>query len=145
MTGRRILLIEDDLFLGELLVESMQRHRNVTVSWFVRARYSADKNRAAAIEFIDVNGAVFSFAEPARSFDLAFCDWRLKMSPLSGVEVTRALAPSGLKIIASSGLASLNDDLVAAGAHSGIDKDKLFSRSLKEPDFIEKLCPPRAD
>jgi hypothetical protein len=138
---RRILLIEDDLFLGELLIEALQRFDNVAVTWFVRARPTAI---AGSIEFIDVNGAAHSFADLAGSFDLAFCDWRLKMSPLSGVEVTRALSVSGLKVIASSGLSTLNDELIAAGAHSGIDKDKLFSRALKEPDFIEKLCPPRA-
>jgi CheY-like chemotaxis protein len=76
----------------------------------------------------------------ASDFDLAFVDYRLKMSIMSGIEVTRKLASAKLKVIASSGLFTLNEELIAAGASAAIDKDKIIGRALKEPDFIEKLC-----
>jgi phosphoribosylformimino-5-aminoimidazole carboxamide ribonucleotide (ProFAR) isomerase len=64
------------------------------------------------------------------------------MSTMTGIEVTRKLASAAtkLKVIASSGLFTLNDELIAAGASAAIDKDKIIGRALKEPDFIEKLC-----
>ncbi len=140
-TARKVLLIEDDLSLGELLVLCLTRHSDVTVSWFVRARLSAE---CQDLVLMDADGkeVVFTAKALASDFDLAFVDYRLKMSIMSGIEVTRKLASARLKVIASSGLFSLNDELIAAGASCAIDKDKIIGRALKEPDFIEKLCSP---
>jgi CheY-like chemotaxis protein len=134
-------LIEDDLSLGELLVLCLTRHSRVTVSWFVRARLSAESQD---LVLMDANGeeVVFNAQSLVSDFDLAFVDYRLKMSTLSGIQVTRKLASAKLKVIASSGLFTLNDELIAAGASCAIDKDKIIGRALKEPDFIEKLCSP---
>ncbi|MFA6210756.1 MAG: hypothetical protein WCT03_19145 [Candidatus Obscuribacterales bacterium] len=136
--GKRVLLIEDDLSLGELLVICLTRDSNVTVSWFVRARLSADQD--LVLMEADGREVVFTAKALASDFDIAFVDYRLKMSAMTGVEVTRKVAASKLKVIASSGLSSLNDELIAAGASAAIDKDKIIGRAIKEPDFVEKLC-----
>lgn len=136
--GRRVLLIEDDLSLGELLVICLTRDSNVTVSWFVRARLSADQD--LVLMQADGREVVFTARALASDFDIAFVDYRLKMSAMTGIEVTRKVAASKLKVIASSGLFTLNDELIAAGASAAIDKDKIIGRALKEPDFVEKLC-----
>ena len=138
-TARKVLLIEDDLSLGELLVLCLTRQSHVTVSWFVRARLSADRQDLILMA-ADGMEVVFNARSLVSDFDLAFVDYRLKMSTLSGIQVTRKLASARLKVIASSGLFSLNDELIAAGASCAIDKDKIIGRALKEPDFIEKLC-----
>lgn len=138
-TARKVLLIEDDLSLGELLVVCLTRNSNVAVSWFVRARLSAESQDLVLMD-ADGKEVVFSAQSLVSDFDLAFVDYRLKMSTLSGIQVTRKLASAKLKVIASSGLFSLNDELIAAGASCAIDKDKIIGRALKEPDFIEKLC-----
>ena len=142
--ARKVLLIEDDLSLGELLVLCLTRHSNVTVSWFVRARLSAESQDLVLMD-ADGKEVVFNAQSLVSDFDLAFVDYRLKMSTLSGVEVTRKLASAKLasaklKVVASSGLFSLNDELIAAGASCAIDKDKIMGRALKEADFVEKLC-----
>ncbi|MBP9091836.1 response regulator transcription factor [bacterium] len=137
--GRRVLLIEDDLSLGELLVICLTKNSNVAVSWFVRARLSANSQDLILME-ADGREVVFTMKALASDFDLAFVDYRLKMSIMSGIEVTRKLASAKLKVIASSGLFTLNEELIAAGATAAIDKDKIIGRALKEPDFIEKLC-----
>ncbi len=138
-TARKVLLIEDDLSLGELLVVCLTRNSNVAVSWFVRARLSAESQDLVLMD-ADGKEVVFNAQSLVSDFDLAFVDYRLKMSTLSGIQVTRKLASAKLKVIASSGLFSLNDELIAAGASCAIDKDKIIGRALKEPDFIEKLC-----
>jgi CheY-like chemotaxis protein len=136
---RKVLLIEDDLSLGELLVICLTRNSNVAVSWFVRARLSAESQDLVLME---AGGREVVFTDEAivSGFDLAFVDYRLKMSTMTGIEVTRKVAATKLKVIASSGLFTLNEELIAAGASRAIDKDKIIGRALKEPDFIEKLC-----
>lgn len=138
-TGRKVLLIEDDLSLGELLVICLTRNSNVAVSWFVRARLSAESQDLVLME-ADGREVVFTDEAIVSGFDLAFVDYRLKMSTMTGIEVTRKVAATKLKVIASSGLFTLNEELIAAGASRAIDKDKIIGRALKEPDFIEKLC-----
>ncbi len=136
---RKVLLIEDDLSLGELLVICLTRNSNVAVSWFVRARLSAESQDLLLME-ADGREVVFTDEAIVSGFDLAFVDYRLKMSTMTGIEVTRKVAATKLKVIASSGLFTLNEELIAAGASRAIDKDKIIGRALKEPDFIEKLC-----
>ncbi|MBA4073736.1 MAG: hypothetical protein C0508_01760 [Cyanobacteria bacterium PR.023] len=136
---RKVLLIEDDLSLGELLVICLTRNSNVAVSWFVRARLSAESQDLVLME-ADGREVVFTDEAIVSGFDLAFVDYRLKMSTMTGIEVTRKVAATKLKVIASSGLFTLNEELIAAGASRAIDKDKIIGRALKEPDFIEKLC-----
>ncbi|CAN5485086.1 hypothetical protein BH11CYA1_BH11CYA1_20560 [soil metagenome] len=139
MAGRRVLLIEDDLSLGELLVLCLTRKSTVAVSWFVRARLSAD-SKDLVLMSADGREEVFTAEAVFGGFDIAFVDYRLKISTMTGIEVTRKLAAAKLKVIASSGLFTLNEELIAAGASRAIDKDKIIGRAIKEPDFVEKLC-----
>lgn len=134
MKKYKILIVEDDLTLGELLLRVFSRRENVSVTWYVRAR----RDGAGALIFMDADGAEFSFCEQA--FDLAFVDWQLKMSSLSGLEVTRELCARAMVVVAASGDPSLNSQLVEAGARIGITKDRLFSRALEEADFVEQLA-----
>lgn len=139
---RHVLLVEDDLLLGELLVSVFTRHGTATVSWFVRAKPKAD---SSGFVLIDPDGCESIFdpligLNQNQPVDIAFVDYRLKMSPLTGLEVTRKLTAYGVKVIACSGLPWFNDEMIAAGAQGGLTKDTLFSRALHESDFIDQLC-----
>lgn len=140
ITLRHVLLIEDDLTLGELLVNVFTRHGAATVLWFVRAR-PVEVIDSKGLVLIDPDGreSVFPMQKP---FDIAFVDYRLKMSQLTGLEVTRKLTAGGVKVIACSGLSCLNEEMLQAGAQAGMEKDKIFSRALRESDFINQLCSP---
>lgn len=137
-----MLLVEDDLSLGELLVSVFTRYGTTTVSWFVRAKSKPD---GTGLVLIDPDGHESIF-DPLtglnlnQPIDIAFVDYRLKMSPLTGLEVTSLLTTYGVKVIACSGLPWFNDEMIAAGAQGGLTKDALFSRALHEPDFIDQLC-----
>lgn len=128
----RILLVEDSLELGELLVEVLERSSRVKVAWFVRARRSGS-------ELLLMNADGLEEVFDKADYDLAFVDWQLKMSSLAGIDVCRELAGRGTTVVAASGDSSLNNQMVAAGAKIGIAKDKIFSRGLAEPDFVETL------
>jgi len=161
ITPRHILLVEDDLFLGELLVSALRRYRDgdcetVKVSWFVRARMQAAPDGGMSLVLMDPDGHEFFFSErrfshsklsgpelstePTEPIDFAFVDYRLKSSALTGLEVTRKLTASGVKVIACSGLPWLNDEMIKAGAKFGLEKDKIFSRAISESDFLDQIC-----
>jgi DNA-binding response OmpR family regulator len=129
MTKRKILLVEDDITLGDLLVYALGK-RDYEVTWFCRARLDS----AGKLIFINDRGVETDFdasadadtkADGAR---YALVDSRLKGSVMQGVDVTRALVARGVKVIAISGLSSLNKELIAAGALGGIEKFDIVSR-----------------
>jgi CheY-like chemotaxis protein len=129
-----VVLVEDNLEMGELLSEVLSRHGSVQVSWYVRARRQADSD-----ELIFMDAAGMENAFDSDHCHLAFVDWQLKMSSLTGLEVTRELAGRGVKVVASSGDSHLNAQMVKAGARIGLAKDRLFSRAIDEFDLVEKL------
>ncbi len=128
--SKRLLLVEDDLSLGELLTSVFDKTGH-GVTWFCRARI---QNATLILMDADGNESVFK----SESYELAFVDFRLKGSPLDGPEVTSFLVQAGLPVVATSGLPSLNDVLIQAGARGGISKDQLFSRVLRKELVIDR-------
>ena len=127
----KVLLIEDDLILGEFLHDGLVRAGYVT-SWFVRARLDSKQDGSTCVLLSDLDGS--QQALDASAFDLALVDKRLKGSPVDGPEVVRCIAPS-VPVVAISGLEVLNQEMIDAGASFGIAKDELFSRLLNGARF----------
>lgn len=123
MPSQKLLFIEDDLVLGDLLMEMFCRTRH-GVSWFVRARVSPD-----GLVLMDANG-VERLLVP-EDYELALVDYRLKGSELDGPEVTSYLVARKIPVVGISGLPQLNSLLINAGARGGVAKDDLFSRILR--------------
>ncbi|MGD9682060.1 MAG: hypothetical protein AB7W16_12820 [Candidatus Obscuribacterales bacterium] len=133
MPCQKLLLIEDDLTLGELLV-SILKETGHGVTWFVRARFSGEPDEGLIL--MDADGAESKL--DCSGFELALIDWRLKGSPINGPEVIPVVVRGGLPVVGISGLSSLNEELTAAGARSALVKDELMSRLLKGKLVIEK-------
>jgi len=131
---KKILLVEDDITLGDLIVLALAR-QDIAVTWFVRARMEeAGEKQDGKIVFMNDRGVETSFdagqlRDAAASFEFAFVDYRLKGSAMEGLEVTRELSRHGIPVVACSGLASLNDQMIEAGAVAGMEKHEIFSRS----------------
>jgi DNA-binding response OmpR family regulator len=128
--SKSLLLVEDDLSLGELLTSVFAKTGH-GVTWFCRARI-----QDANLVLMDTDGNENVFKTD--SYELALVDFRLKGSPLDGPEVTAFLVKAGLPVVAISGLPSLNDVLIQAGARGGISKDQLFSRVLRKEVVIDR-------
>ncbi len=129
----KVLLIEDDVFLGELITESLVRHA-VEVTWFVRSRKDPADNK---LIFMDVDGRERKLE--AYDFDSALVDYRLKGSVMSGPEVVQELFRLGVYIIAASGDPSLNRQMQAYGAHAAIEKHDLLLSTMRDPHRIKAL------
>ena len=129
----RVLLVEDDVFLGELISEALVR-QSVEVTWFVRARKDTDDSR---LIFMDVDGRERKLE--AYDFDSALVDYRLKCSVLTGPEVVQELSRLGVYIIAASGDASSNKQLKACGAHAAIEKHDLLPNTTRDPHRLRAL------
>jgi|GEM_PF-587431 len=131
---KKILLVEDDITLGDLIVLALSRH-DYAVTWFVRARMEkAVAKQDDKIVFMNDRGVETSFnavqlQEAAQSYEFALVDYRLKGSVMEGIEVTRTLSRQGITVIACSGLPYLNDQMIEAGAVAGIEKHEIFTRS----------------
>jgi DNA-binding response OmpR family regulator len=119
MANTRVLLVEDDLWWGELLAESMQK-RGYDVTYYCRAKLVGDNG----VEFTDADGKIFPLR--AEDFDLVLMDGRLKGSDINGWDVTPRLVAAGLPVIGISGADSFNKLMIEAGARSGYAKSDLF-------------------
>lgn len=130
MPSQKILFVEDDITMGELFM-TVFRRTNHGVSWFVRARWSP-------------NGLVLMSADNTEmtlsdgDFELALVDFRLKGSKLDGPEVTSHLVAAGIPVVGISGLFTLNDLLINAGARGAVAKDELFSLLLRGKVIITR-------
>lgn len=128
----KVLLIEDDIFLGELISEALTR-QSVEVAWFVRARKDTD----ARLIFMDADGRERKLE--VYDFDSALVDYRLKGSVLTGPEVVQELSRLGVYIIAASGDPSLNKQMQACGAHAAIEKHDLLLNTTRDPHRLKAL------
>jgi DNA-binding response OmpR family regulator len=116
----KVLFIEDELSMGELLTMVMSEDLAYEVDWFVRVRLSGDD-----IILMDADGR----EQPlAAGYDLVLCDGRLKGSALNGWDLVPHLVARGLRVIAISGDSSLNRQMVECGASGSIVKDQLMDR-----------------
>ncbi len=122
MAATKILLIEDDLDLGELITLYLTKD-GFAVTYFCRARLMGDD----AI-VMDVNG-VESVLHPER-YDIALIDGRLKGSPIDGPDLVGALVRSRLPVVGISGDNWFNRQMVEAGAATFIPKHEIFCKSL---------------
>lgn len=129
MTSKNLLLVEDDITLGELLLHVLDQTGH-EATWFVRARLQDD-----VLILMDADGAE-TILQPA-NFELALVDYRLKGSPVDGPEVTSHLVKKGVPVVAISGLTQLNDIMIEAGARGGISKDRLFSGILRRELLLD--------
>lgn len=123
MDKLKILLVEDDIDLGDLLVEIITNAGH-EVTWYARARLTPEgpilMQPRGKEELVDGSG-----------FNIAFVDYRLKGSPINGPELTAELVKSQLPVIATSGLPYFNDEMIACGAKAGLMKH-CFSLGFKD-------------
>ena len=91
MPSQHILLVEDDLTLGELFMTVLERTGH-GVTWFVLARTSEE-----GLVLMDADG-IESLLKPV-SYELALVDYRLKGSAIDGPEVTSHLVAVGLPVV----------------------------------------------
>ena len=124
MDNIQILLIDDDIVLGELIADRLWR-LGFAVDWFVRA---ARTNRTVVLT--DPDGKLVTLS--CQPYDVALVDGRLKGSPLDGWELTPVLVKMGLPVVALSGLEVFNREMIAAGASGGIVKDQLWCSTAKD-------------
>jgi hypothetical protein len=130
MTSKTLLLVEDDLTLGEILMIVFGRTGH-DATWFVRARLQ-DK----ILVLMDADGIETVFHPD--NYELALVDYRLKGSSLDGPEVTSFIVKAGIPVVGISGLQQLNSILVTAGARGGISKDQLLSLVLGKKLVIDR-------
>lgn len=138
MSSKTVLLVEDDITLGDLIVSAMTR-RNYQVTWYVRARL----DQSGSLVFMNDRGVESNFDKADNAinyeYEFALVDSRLKGSDMQGIEVTRELVKRGVTVIGSSGLPYLNQALVKAGAVGGIEKHEIFTRVLKGDSLLHGL------
>jgi DNA-binding response OmpR family regulator len=135
MSKKTILLVEDDISLGDLIVFATEKY-DYQATWFCRARL----DQSGALIFMNDRGVETNFdtAGKSQGYDFALVDSRLKNSDLQGADVTRELCKRGITVIACSGLPYLNAELVKAGAVNGIEKHEIFSL-LKDDKVLKAL------
>ena len=130
MTSQKILYVEDDVTLGDLFM-SVFKKTSHGATWFVRAR-----STKGGLVFMDSRGVETRLADG--DFEIALVDFRLKGSALDGPEVTSHLVAAGIPVVGISGLFSLNDLLVKAGARGAVVKDDLFRLLLHRKIVITR-------
>ncbi len=120
-----ILVIEDDILLGEILSDLLMTHGH-TAEHFVRARVQDGE-----ILLTDRDGDETRL--DAQRFDLAFLDGNLGRLSLSGPQLTPHLVKVELPVVAMSGADSVNEDMVGLGARAAVVKTSLPAK-IREHD-----------
>lgn len=133
-----VLLIEDYLDLGELMVEALA-DINVEAHWYVRVRTDA---ATGALFCMDADGKEhlpLSQPEQKTKFDCAIVDGYLRGSAMSGLEIVKAFSKKGLRVLASSGDPGLNRQMVSSGALASLEKMDLVTLVRKDPERLRSL------
>ena len=128
MANTRILIVEDDLFWGDLLAAALKR-RGYEVAWFVRAELVG----ADGVKLMDPDGKTATLK--ADEHDIALIDGRLSFSNIYGWELTPRIVAAGLPVIAISGADGYNEQMLEAGARQKLPKYDLF-KALGKDDFV---------
>jgi len=131
MANIRVLIIEDDLFWGDLLSGAFKRH-GYEVAWFVRAELVG----ADGVKLMDPDGKTATLK--ADEHDVALIDGRLSFSNLYGWHLTPRVVAAGLPVIAISGADGFNEQMLEAGARQKFAKHDLFM-ALATKDFVLSL------
>ena len=122
MNKTRVLLIEDEMLLGMVVVENLS-DLDFEASWFPRVTCAGGN-----ILLTDPDGKVSTL--DCNLYDVALVDGNLKGSSLNGWDLTPVLVKIGLPVVAFSGQSANNRDMIAAGASAGIVKDRLCGGRL---------------
>jgi DNA-binding response OmpR family regulator len=128
MANTRVVLIEDDLFWGDILAGALTR-RGYEVAWFVRAELVG----ADGVKLMDPDGKTAMLN--ADEHDIALVDGRLSFSNLYGWHLTPRIVAAGLPVIAISGADGYNEQMLEAGARQKFAKHDLFM-ALARKDFV---------
>lgn len=124
--GKKILYLDDELLLGELVQCAIERHGG-ELTHFARVRMAGED-----IILMNPDGKESTLERGA--FDFAFVDGRIKGSALDGWDVTPHMVRLGIPVVAVSGVDDLNDLMIKAGASRGVRKDKLWD-TLRDGTF----------
>lgn len=134
-----VLLIEDYLDLGELMVEVLA-DINVEAHWYVRVRTDT---ATGALYCMDADGKehlpLSQSEQETRKFDCAIVDGYLRGSAMSGPEIVKAFKKKGLRVLASSGDPGLNRQMVSEGASASLEKMDLVTLVRKDPERLRSL------
>jgi DNA-binding NtrC family response regulator len=114
----KILVVEDDFYFSELIESAMEK-QGLTYDLFVRA-----SNTSTGVSFMRPDGTTEVI--DLSNYWLTLCDSRLKGSAMQGTDLAASLSAKGMTVIAISGMDSLNNSMVEAGALLGIRKDTLW-------------------
>lgn len=132
----QILLIEDYIDLGELMVEVLA-DINVEAHWYVRVRQDA---ATGAFLCMDADGKEhLPLSQPEQKFDCAIVDGYLRGSVMSGLEIVKAFKKKGLRVLASSGDPGLNRQMVSEGASASLEKMDLVTLVRKDPERLRSI------
>ena len=126
MTGKKILLLDDEFYFGEILQILLERSGN-QLTHFVRARVDGN-----AVVFMDPSGKETTI-DPS-CFDFALLDGRIKGGTMNGWDITPHMVRLGLPVVAISGADSLNEQMLKAGARMAVRKDLLWN-ALRDGSF----------
>jgi hypothetical protein len=120
ISGKKILLIDDELSFGEIFSILLERENN-QLTHFVRVRVQGDD-----VILMAPDGKETSL-DPT-CFDFALVDGRIKGGNMNGWDLAPHLVRLGLPFVAISGADSLNDQMIKAGATSAVRKDLLWTQ-----------------
>lgn len=120
ISGKKILLLDDELAFGEIFQIMLERSGN-ELTHFVRVRVDAGK-----VIMMNPDGKETTLAQG--DFDVALLDGRIKGGNMNGWDITPYLVLLGLPVIAMSGADSLNDQMLKAGATTAVRKDLLWDK-----------------
>ena len=120
LTGKKILLLDDEFSFGEILQIVLEDMGN-QLTHFCRVRVADGQ-----VVLMNPTGkeSVLSKGE----YDFALVDGRIKGGNMNGWDITPHMVRLGLPVVAVSGADSLNKQMLAAGAKLAVRKDLLYER-----------------
>jgi CheY-like chemotaxis protein len=120
MTGKKVLLLDDECSFGEIF-QIMFDRLGAELVHFARVRVEGDN-------VILMNPTGKESTLNRGDFDFALLDGRIKGGNMNGWDVTPYMVRLGLPVVAISGADSLNEQMLQAGATAAVRKDLLWSQ-----------------
>lgn len=127
LTGKKVLLLDDEFYFGEILQMAFER-LGCELVHFVRVRVEGDN-------VILMNPTGQETRLNKGDFDFALLDGRIKGGNMNGWDITPYMVRLGLPVVAMSGADSLNEQMLQAGATTAVRKDLLWSK-LRDGTFV---------
>ncbi len=126
LTGKKVLLLDDEFYFGEILQMAFER-LGCELVHFVRVRVEGDN-----VILMNPTGQETRLNQA--DFDFALLDGRIKGGNMNGWDITPYMVRLGLPVVAMSGADSLNEQMLQAGATTAVRKDLLWSK-LRDGTF----------